>query len=87
MKKYGALLALFQEPSAEFLKNLDQILIREKNIDVSKVESLIAARTDARKNKDFAQADQIRAELTALDIEISDTPTGTVWTVKKTWKS
>ncbi len=83
MKKYGALLALFQESSAEFLKKLDQILIREKNIDVSKVESLIAARADARKNKDFTQADQIRVELTTLEIEISDTPTGTTWTIKK----
>ncbi|HRK62730.1 MAG TPA: cysteine--tRNA ligase, partial [Candidatus Omnitrophota bacterium] len=52
-------------------------------IDVAKVESLISARTEARKAKDFPKADQIRAELTALEIEISDTPTGTVWTVRK----
>ena len=83
MAKWGKILALFREIPAEFLKRLDQILIREKNIDVSKVEELIAARNDARKNKDFPKADQIRAELTALEIEISDTPTGTVWTVKK----
>lgn len=83
MTKWGKVLALFQESATEFLKRLDHILIREKMIDVAKVESLIAARTDARKNKDFPKADLIRAELTALEIEISDTPTGTIWTVKK----
>lgn len=83
MKKYGSFLALFQEKPTEFLKQLDQILIREKNIDIKQIESLIQARTDARKNKDFAKADQIRAELTALSIEISDTPSGTTWTVSK----
>ncbi len=83
MNQHGKLLALFQEKPTNFLKQLDQILILEKNIDVAKVESLITDRVEARKNKNFAKADQIRAELTALEIEISDTPLGTVWTVKK----
>jgi len=83
MKKYGTLLALFQETPADFLKKLDEILIREKNIDIKKVEYLILAREEARKSKIFERADAIRAELTALEIEIQDTPTGTNWTIKK----
>lgn len=46
-------------------------------IPVSEVESLIAKRAEARKNKDFALADSVRAELTEKGVEIIDTPEGT----------
>jgi cysteinyl-tRNA synthetase len=45
------------------------------------VEERIAARTAARRAKDFAAADQIRAELKARGVEIEDTPGGTTWRV------
>ena len=44
-------------------------------------EKLIEERNQARKNKDFAKADAIRAELAEKGIEIKDTREGTVWTV------
>ncbi len=47
--------------------------------DVAEIERLIQAREDARKAKDWAQADAIRAELTAKEIELEDTPDGTIW--------
>jgi cysteinyl-tRNA synthetase len=50
-------------------------------IDAAAVEQRIADRTAARKNKDFAAADAIRAELAARKIEIMDTPRGTTWRV------
>lgn len=46
-------------------------------IPLSEVEALIAKRAEARKNKDFALADSVRAELTEKGIEIIDTPEGT----------
>jgi cysteinyl-tRNA synthetase len=45
------------------------------------VEERIAARTAARRAKDFAAADRIRAELKARGVEIEDTPGGTTWRV------
>lgn len=45
----------------------------------SKIERLIAARTEAKKARDFASSDAIREELKAMDIAIMDTPEGTVW--------
>ena len=41
------------------------------------MEALILKRAEARKNKDFALADSVRAELTEKGIEIIDTLDGT----------
>ena len=43
------------------------------------IEALIAARTKAKKEKNFAEADMIRDELRFRHIEIIDTPQGTKW--------
>ena len=43
------------------------------------IDALVAARTAAKKAKDFAEADRIRDELKAKGIEIIDTPQGTKW--------
>ena len=45
----------------------------------NKVEEMIAKRAEAKKNKDFALADQIRDELTAMGIAIEDTRQGVKW--------
>ena len=43
------------------------------------IDALVAARTAAKKEKNFAQADRIRDELKARGIEIIDTPQGAKW--------
>ena len=43
------------------------------------VDALVAARTAAKKAKNFAEADRIRDELKAMGVEIIDTPQGTKW--------
>ena len=43
------------------------------------IDALVAARTAAKKAKNFAEADRIRDELKARGIEIIDTPQGTKW--------
>lgn len=43
------------------------------------VEERIAARAEARRRRDFASADAIRAELEGRGIAIEDTPQGTRW--------
>lgn len=45
----------------------------------AKIDQLVAAREDARKRRDFAEADRIRKELAEMDIEIQDTKDGAVW--------
>jgi len=43
------------------------------------IEQLVAARTQARKEQDWPRADQIRAELDARDVQVTDTPEGPTW--------
>ncbi|MEM1453208.1 MAG: cysteine--tRNA ligase [Planctomycetota bacterium] len=51
----------------------------EKQTADGEVEELIAARTAAKAAKDWAAADAARDQLTAMGIELQDTPEGVVW--------
>ena len=51
---------------------------REDSLD-KEVEALIAARQEARKNKDYRRADEIRDQLAAMGIALKDTPQGVQW--------
>jgi cysteinyl-tRNA synthetase len=46
------------------------------------IEELVAERTQARKEKDWARADQIRAQLDELGVQLTDTPEGPVWQLR-----
>ena len=48
-------------------------------VDVEKVESLIQQRLDARANKNWSEADRIRDELNAMNIELEDKDGKTIW--------
>ena len=48
-------------------------------IDNSQIEALLVRRSQARAARDFAGADDIRAQLAALGIEVLDKPEGTTW--------
>ncbi|OGL06314.1 MAG: hypothetical protein A3J45_01895 [Candidatus Rokubacteria bacterium RIFCSPHIGHO2_02_FULL_69_13] len=45
-----------------------------------KVEALMRQREDARKRRDWTEADRLREELKNLGVTIEDTPSETRWT-------
>lgn len=51
----------------------------ETQEDTAEIEALIAKRTEAKKNKDFATADAIREQLAQMGITIKDTRQGVQW--------
>ncbi|MBX9878215.1 MAG: cysteine--tRNA ligase [Candidatus Obscuribacterales bacterium] len=59
----------------------DGLALRPANakIDESEINSLITQRTQAKKDKDFAKADQLRNELTSKGVAIKDSKDGTTW--------
>ena len=58
-------------------------LNREKGDIDAEIEALIESRQEARKNKDWAEADKIRDELKARGIVLEDTPQGVKWSYAK----
>ncbi|MBV9204514.1 MAG: cysteine--tRNA ligase [Actinobacteria bacterium] len=46
------------------------------------IERLVTDRTQARKERDWARADQLRAELAELGVDLTDTPDGPVWRLR-----
>ena len=79
----GIMMALFGEPPKEFLRSLDEMLIRQKNLDINVIESLVTQRWDAKKQKDFAKADSLRAELVNMGIDVRDAASESTWEVIK----
>jgi len=71
---YG-LLGLFMKNPSEFVKNCDN-----KNVAgiPEEVTKLVELRAEAKRNKDYAKADEIRAEITALGYTVKDTKGGAV---------
>ena len=60
--------------------------VADTNADIdpelkSKIEGLIAERASAKKEKNFARADEIRNELSAMGVTIKDTREGTTYTL------
>ena len=45
----------------------------------SEIDSLIERRTAARRDRDFLEADRIRAELESAGVVLEDTSSGTKW--------
>jgi cysteinyl-tRNA synthetase len=50
--------------------------------EVAAIERLIAERTQARKERNWARADEIRDELDALGVQVTDTPAGPTWQLR-----
>ncbi len=50
--------------------------------EAQRIERLVAERTEARAAKNWARADEIRAELDALGVQVTDTPSGPSWQLR-----
>jgi len=72
----GVMGFLQAEPQAWFQGGADEGL-------KAKIDALISARDAARVAKDWSEADRIRAELTALNVEVMDGPAGATWRIKE----
>jgi cysteinyl-tRNA synthetase len=83
MKEKGKVFALLQESAEKFLDRLDDMLLKQKGLERSVIESKVSQRWAARLAKDFAASDQLRDELLGLGIAISDSQDGTRWEVAK----
>jgi cysteinyl-tRNA synthetase len=70
LKAAGAVLGLLQQSSDSWFHGTE---------DAGWIEAAIAERLAARKGRDFARADAIRAELASKGVVLEDGPAGTTW--------
>jgi cysteinyl-tRNA synthetase len=73
LKALGAVLGLLQRDPEAFLH------AGRGGPPEAEIEQKIDARLDARKRKDYAEADRIRKELEAAGVILEDGPKGTTW--------
>lgn len=81
--KQGQLLSLFQENPNEYLRLLDDMLLKQKGLERAKIDELVAARIAVRAAKEFKRSDELRDELMAMGISLQDSAQGTSWEVTK----
>ena len=84
LRQLAAVLGLLGQPydavRRSGLRGGDAIAEAEaRGLDDDAIERLIAQRTLAKKEKQYARADEIRAELAAAGIVLEDTAAGTTW--------
>ncbi len=75
LKALGGVLGLLEQAPQAFLHGG----VDGAEDDAAAIEARIAARIEAKKAKNFAEADRIRAELLAEGVALEDTPQGTIW--------
>lgn len=71
----GGILGILQYPVETFL----QAMVPSEGLDKSEIENLIVERNQARQDKNWLRADEIRQGLLAQGIELEDNKTGTIW--------
>ncbi len=75
-------LGFLSRDAATLLAEIQTYLIAARGIDTTQIDDLLEQRKQARLDKDWARADQIRDSLTQLGVSVMDTPSGTEWQVQ-----
>lgn len=79
-KEKSMLIEDFDKVLSLNLMEIEEVI--PSNIDVELVDRLLKERNEARKEKNFKRADEIRNELAAMNIEILDSKEGSTWKVR-----
>lgn len=76
LKELGGIIGILQSTPEEYLKS-------GSDVDEAWIEEMIQKRKDAKKNRDFAEADRVREELAAQGIILQDSREGTTWRIER----
>ena len=79
MADIAGILGIFLKSPSDWFTDKKEKGVAEMAVDPAAVEALIAERTQARKDRNFARADEIRDQLQQMNIVLEDGPSGTTW--------
>lgn len=77
LRALGGVLGLLQRDAEAYLQGASGS--ESSGLDGEAIEGLIVQRTQAKKDRNFAEADRIRADLLAQGVALEDTAQGTLW--------
>jgi len=80
--RIGKVLGLFLDKPSGFLENFKEKRITELGLNKNQIEEMINARTEARKNKEWQKADEIREGLNKKGVVLEDKAEKTIWKIK-----
>lgn len=79
LKEFSGVLGLWHSDPHEYLAQPQGEGAQDQAYTPEEIEALLVERTEARKSRDFARADEIRDLLANAGIEVKDGAGGTVW--------
>ena len=79
LRALAALLGLLKRDPQVFLQTKAGSGDTAEALSIEKIEELIASRIDAKKNRDFVEADRIRSELLVAGVVLEDCALSTTW--------
>jgi cysteinyl-tRNA synthetase len=82
LRQIADALGLLHTPAAEYAERTRTRRLALRGLAADTIDAKLAERARAREAKDFARADGIRAELSALGIEVLDLSGGAEWSVR-----
>lgn len=77
-----SVLGILQGNPEQVLTDLQSRALESRALDDKEIESLVNARTQARKEKNFKRSDEIRDQLVQMGVELMDSAEGTSWKIK-----
>ncbi len=79
LRAAGWLLGILNLPLEDFFDQERERALEGRGLSKKSIEDLIAKRVQARKEKDWVQADALRAQLQEMGVILKDNPQGTEW--------
>ena len=83
IKEVYGVLGFFNQNPEEFENELKNKYLGKINLTEDYIKTEIEKRLEAKKEKNYAVADEIRATLDSQGIILNDTPNGTTWDIKE----
>lgn len=81
-RRFGNILGLFQCQPRDYFEDQRRREMSQLRIDEDQINRMIGERHEARRQRDWKRADEIRESLASMGIVVEDGPNGTTWRMK-----